>query len=450
MNHCIGMAMGSVVISLATASSIFPEGRQRYPPSAATDLSISGCVSFVYSLWSLRHIYSEYVQGRCRMVRGRNSTTKDASLLQGKVVLITGSNSGIGKETAKQLFHYGASTVILACRNAERAEEAIQEILRSSPTASSTTTTTRTSLDDSTQGAHGSPRLRFLPLDLSDLQSVRDAVQTFLQWKLPLHILINNAGVFMESYQTSPQGYEITMASNHLGHFLLTYLLLPTLLAPKEEPARIINVTSSTYRLASRMEVDDLLCTKYRPYTFFGQYAQSKLANILFTAELAHRYPNTLRTYAVHPGLVRTNGMCITSSIGKIYVIIIFSFLYKKSLLHVMFVFCYLCLSTVVQNMPWLLRLLNQMFGVVLATLQKTCTAGAFTSVYCAVSSEVKDDTGYYYSNSQRCDTYGPAAKDMEVAKELWKVSAELVNIQWNETEQDVVLKAPSQLPKAL
>jgi len=412
MNHCIGMAMGSVAISLATARSIFPEGRLRHPQSS-TDLPISGCVSFVYSLWSLLHIYSEYVQGPCRVVRASTSTTKDASLLQGKVVLITGSNSGIGKETAKQIFHYGASTVILACRNAERAEEAIREILLSSPTASTTTTPTTApiSLEDTNQGAHGAPRLRFLPLDLSDLQSVRDAVQTFLQWKLPLHILINNAGVFMESYQTSPQGYEMTMASNHLGHFLLTYLLLPTLLLPKEEPARIINVTSSTYRLASRMEVDDLLCTKHRPYTFFGQYAQSKLANILFTTELARRYPNTLRTYAVHPGLVRTN---------------------------------------VVQNMPWLLRVLNQMFGVVLATLQKTCKAGAFTSVYCAVSSEVNNDTGYYYSNSQRCETYGPAAKDMEVAKELWKVSAELVNIQWNETEQDIVQNAASQVPKAL
>jgi hypothetical protein len=96
----------------------------------------------------------------------------------------------------------------------------------------------------------------------------------------------------------------------------------------------------------------------------------------------------------------------------------------------------------VVKNMPWLLRYLNQMFGIVLATLQKTCTAGAYTSVYCAVSSEVKDHNGYYYSNSQRCDTYGAAVKDVEAAKELWKVSAELVNIQWNETEQDVVQKA--------
>lgn len=308
MNHCIGMAMGSVVVSLATASSIVSEGRHR---PQATDFAISGCVSFLYSVWSLRHIYSEFVQGRCRVFPGTpstSSTTQDATtLLQGKVILITGSNSGIGKETAKLLFHYGASTVILACRNAERAEEAIREILLSSPPTSSNTTTP-TSEEEFTRRSSHSSRLRFLPLDLSDLQSVKDAVQTFLQWKLPLHVLINNAGVFMESYQTSPQGYEMTMASNHLGHFLLTYLLLPTLLEPKEEPARVINVTSSTYRLASRMEVDDLLCTKHRKYTFFGQYAQTKLANILFTTELARRYPNTLRTYAVHPGLVRTNG----------------------------------------------------------------------------------------------------------------------------------------------
>jgi hypothetical protein len=90
---------------------------------------------------------------------------------------------------------------------------------------------------------------------------------------------------------------------------------------------------------------------------------------------------------------------------------------------------------TVVQNMPWHLKFLNQMFAFVLSTLQKTCEAGAYTSVYCAVSSEVKDESGYYYSNSQRCDTYGPA-QDREVAKEIWKVSDSLVNVQWNTEDE--------------
>jgi NAD(P)-dependent dehydrogenase (short-subunit alcohol dehydrogenase family) len=288
MNQCIGMTISSVVVSIAIARSMLYDGR-----NTMGNLWLSGLVSFMYSLWSLHHVYSVHVQGRCRL--GNNNTE---TLLHGKVILITGANSGIGKETAKQLFQYGASTIILACRNAERAEEAIREILQSSSTT----------LD----AVSSRQRLRFLPLDLSDLESVRNAVQTFLQWKLPLHILINNAGVFVKSYQTSPQGYEMTMVSNHLGHFLLTYLLLPTLLQQQQQqqdqPARVINITSSTYRLASRMEVEDLLCTK-RPYSFFGQYAQSKLANILFTIELAQRYPKSLRTYAVHPGLVRTNGM---------------------------------------------------------------------------------------------------------------------------------------------
>eukprot|EP00590_Aulacoseira_subarctica_P011613 CAMPEP_0172422696 /NCGR_PEP_ID=MMETSP1064-20121228/8835_1 /TAXON_ID=202472 /ORGANISM="Aulacoseira subarctica , Strain CCAP 1002/5" /LENGTH=369 /DNA_ID=CAMNT_0013163687 /DNA_START=108 /DNA_END=1217 /DNA_ORIENTATION=+ len=331
------------------------------------------------SIWYLRHIRVMYAQG---LVGGASSPDEIPKIvndyhqcLQNKVVLITGANSGIGKETAQQLLQYGASTVILACRNKQRAEEAMQDIIR------------RQKSEDKEDYKE---RLRFLPLDLSDLQSVRAAAKIFLEWNLPLDILINNAGIMMGSFHLTKEGNEFTMTSNHLGHFLLTLLLMPALTASSTTPARIINVTSSTYTLAPYMDMDDLFCTKgLRQYTLFGQYAQSKLANILFTLELAKRYPDIIRSYAVHPGLVRTN---------------------------------------VVQNLPWYLYYPNQIFGFLLQTLQKTAPAGAYTSVHCAASTALGEERGLYYSNCKVCDTT-KAAKDSDAAKKLWELSETLVNI---------------------
>ena len=290
MNQCIVAAMTLFFSSLSMAVPVCTTNTTNW---FLVLLVISnGC-----SIWYLRHIRVMYAQS---LVGGASSPEEIPQIvddyhrcLQNKVVLITGANSGIGKETAHQLLQYGASTVILACRNRQRAEEAIQDISRRQKSEGR---------EDSTE------RLRFLPLDLSDLQSVRMASKLFLEWNLPLDILINNAGIMMGSFHLTKEGYECTMTSNHLGHFLLTLLLMPALTA-SSTPSRIINVTSSTYTLAPYMDLNDLFCTKgLRPYTLFGQYAQSKLANILFTLELAKRYPDTIRSYAVHPGLVRTNG----------------------------------------------------------------------------------------------------------------------------------------------
>jgi NAD(P)-dependent dehydrogenase (short-subunit alcohol dehydrogenase family) len=194
-----------------------------------------------------------------------------------KVIMITGANTGIGKETAKQLLTAGA-TVIMACRSESRAREAMKDILSALAGTDSGETTTLLS---------PRKRLLFLQCDVSDYNSVRQAVASFENLKLPLDVLVNNAGIMMGTRKENTANHELTMACNHLGHFLLTNLLLGEL--QKSNDARVIVVTSSTYVLANKgIDLEDLNCEK-RKYTMFSQYAQSKLANILMGKELAKR-----------------------------------------------------------------------------------------------------------------------------------------------------------------
>jgi len=266
----------------------------------------------------------------------------ESGRMKDKVVLITGANTGIGKETASQLLNLGA-TVIFACRSERRAKDAMKDIQLGSNKEEVNSIT---------------GRMRFLELDLSDTKSIRTAAQTFNNMDLSLDVLINNAGILMGDHKKNKDGYELMMACNHLGHFLLTNLLLPKLRESKEP--RVLTLSSSTYAMASHMDLQDLFCENKRGYTLFGQYAQSKLANILFTKELAKRDPNIL-CCAVHPGLVKTD---------------------------------------VIKNLPWFLKLGYALFGFIISTFQKTAPAGAYTSVYCAVANEVKSKNGLYYVNS--------------------------------------------------
>ncbi|KAL9182194.1 hypothetical protein ACHAXT_012846 [Thalassiosira profunda] len=204
--------------------------------------------------------------------------------MKDKVVLVTGANSGIGLETARQLYEMGA-TVVLGCRSRKRAEAAKKDIVGRSHTD---------------EGS--SDRVIILEMDLSSLGSVRKAVGSFLERDLPLHVHINNAGVMRNNREETEDGLELTMAANHLGHFLLTSLLLPKLretAAKERQSTRVVNVSSSLYHTAQRyntdagkmepgLDLDDLLCQR-KTYSLFGQYAQSKLANILFSRELGRR-----------------------------------------------------------------------------------------------------------------------------------------------------------------
>ncbi|CAH1401697.1 unnamed protein product [Nezara viridula] len=200
-----------------------------------------------------------YFQEMGWITNGKCHSTKR---LDGKVVIVTGSNTGIGKYTALDLSRRGAE-VIMACRNLEKAKEAEADIRKRVPEA----------------------KLKVMHLDLSSLESVRTFSKDFLASYDSLHILINNAGVMFHPWELSKDGFEMHIATNHLGHFLLTLLLLPLL--RKCAPSRIINVSSIGHRLSSSMRYDDF--NYERSYSSIGGYTRSKLANILFTNELARR-----------------------------------------------------------------------------------------------------------------------------------------------------------------
>jgi NAD(P)-dependent dehydrogenase (short-subunit alcohol dehydrogenase family) len=275
--------------------------------------------------------------------------------LNNRIALITGGNSGIGRTTALELARNGAY-VFIACRDAEKAQSVIDEF--------------------STFPMIG--KIEYLSLDLSDLNSVKDCAKTFLAKGLPLHLLINNAGIAGLKGLTA-QGFEMTMGVNHLGHFLLTQELLPALLG--SAPSRIVNVASRAHFYAKGIDFDSL---RSSTATRLGvkEYCESKLANILFTRELAKRLKGTgVSTYAVHPGVVA---------------------------------------SSLWREVPEPVRSLMKLFMV----SNKT---GAKTTLHCATSSRTAFESGDYYSD---CKSKKPSkiALDINLANELWTRSSDWVN----------------------
>jgi len=201
--------------------------------------------------------------------------------MKGKIVLITGANSGIGKETAKSLAKMGA-TIIMACRNIELSMEAQKEIK-----------------DVSRDG-----NVELMKLDLSSIESIRKFTADFVNRYDQLHVLINNAGVFCEAREETEDGFEKTMGVNYFGMFLLTHLLLPII--KKTEKARIINITSKA-AFHGNLRFEDLNFRKQ--YHGFKAYSASKLAVILFTQQLSRELKGSgIVVNSVHPGgAVATN-----------------------------------------------------------------------------------------------------------------------------------------------
>src|SRR5947199_1795345 len=202
------------------------------------------------------------------------------SSMQGKICMVTGANSGIGKATALALAQMGA-TVVMVCRDCARGEEARSEI---------TTKSKNNAVD-------------LLQADLSSQQSIRQLVEHFKQRYTHLHVLINNAGAAFTGRRETADGLEMTFAVNYLAPFLLTNLLLDVLKA--SAPARIVNVSSNSHKSGS-IQLDDLQAEKlYRP---MRTYPQSKLAVVLFTYELARRLQGTgVTANCLHPGFVATH-----------------------------------------------------------------------------------------------------------------------------------------------
>ena len=207
-------------------------------------------------------------------------TTTDIPDLSGKIVCITGANSGLGLEAARNLVSAGAH-VILACRNVAKAEVAAQSVL----------------------AGRGSVAVR--QLDLASLASVRRFSEELLADGIELDGLMNNAGLMGLDQSRTEDGFETQIGVNHLGHFALTGLLMPSLM--KRPNSRIVNVSSMGH-IPGKIHLDDLMCDRRR-YSRWGAYFQSKLANILFTNELERRLRETSSTtiaLAAHPGTART------------------------------------------------------------------------------------------------------------------------------------------------
>jgi len=379
--------------------------------------------------------------------------------LDGKVFIVTGSNTGIGYQTAAELAYMGA-TVIMACRTPEKANAAREQILRGR-------------CADWAGTGKGDPvppsKVMVLPLDLNSFKSVRSFVAAFKKLQLPLHGLINNAGLMTaERAETSPgSGMESVMTANHLSHFLLTNLLMPDLNAtahrelqalrmrkghedkggkctdqkidkeknksngnngnngndkaktvafvnatetetsaepvgPTQEEidacySRVVNLASALHRSTTAFNFDDIMSEKN--YSLFGTYAQSKLANVLFTCELQDRIDVQsagkpideqilVVANSIHPGCVRTE---------------------------------------VTRNMSQVIQLGNDLSKPLMCWLQKTPREGCFSTVFAAISPEAvaADDDGLrggaYYFHCQKADM--GAGVNSTDAKRLWKVS---------------------------
>jgi NAD(P)-dependent dehydrogenase (short-subunit alcohol dehydrogenase family) len=212
-----------------------------------------------------------------------NWTTDNIPSQQNRIAIVTGANSGIGFETAKALAEKDA-TVILACRNLEKAAQAANQIRQ----------------------AVGNVKLEVIGLDLADLNSVREFAKSFHAKYSSLDLLINNAGIMIPPFSKTKDGFELQFGSNHLGHFALTGLLMPAIRATPK--ARVVNVSSSGHRVPpGELDFENLNAEK--KYSAWTSYMYSKLSNLLFTLELNKRFReekiDAIATSA-HPGYTAT------------------------------------------------------------------------------------------------------------------------------------------------
>ncbi len=278
--------------------------------------------------------------------------------MNGKICLVTGATNGIGRATVQALAQVGA-TVIMVGRDTQKTSRVIKEI----------------------RAASGNKNVGSILADLSSEQDVRRLAHEFKGKYSHLHVLINNAGAVFMQRQLSVDGIEMTFALNHLAGFLLTNLLLDTLKA--SAPARIINVSSGAHT-TGKIEFDNLQAERgYSPRV----YENSKLANILFTMELARRLEGTgVTVNALHPGFTSTG---FAKNNGKV------------------------------------IAALVSIFAPLVA---RSSAKGAETSIYLASSPSVEGITGKYFHNS-RVLPAAPQATDMIVASKLWYVSDEMVHL---------------------
>ena len=311
-----------------------------------------------------------------------NWSITDIPFQQGKLAVITGANSGIGYETALELARSGAD-VILAGRSEAKNLEAIQRILRHVPAA----------------------KVRFGKADLSSLTSIEQFAGSLLREERPIDLLINNAGVMMPPKRlTTFDGFELQFGTNHLGHFALTAHLLPLLL--RAPSPRIVNVSSLAHRSGS-IHFDDLEWE--RRYKAWGAYAQSKLANLLFTFELQRRSDANhwgLVSNAAHPGGSKTE---------------------------------------LIANGPGVDTAIKRLGARLSGLITQSAADGALPTLFAATSPDAKP-AGYYGPNGfyEIKGAVAPAhvaakAKDEVVARRLWEASEQLTGVRWPAQQVDPI-----------
>ncbi|PCC71344.1 NAD(P)-dependent dehydrogenase, short-chain alcohol dehydrogenase family [Nannocystis exedens] len=281
--------------------------------------------------------------------------------MQGKHVLITGGNTGIGKATAIGLARMGAAVTITS-RDPAKGEAAVADIKRQS----------------------GSDAVELMRLDLASLADVRRFAAEYLAGHPRLDVLINNAGLVLSDRSETADGFETTFAVNHLGHFLLTHLLLDRL--KQSAPSRIVVLASDAHRAARGLDFDDLQAR--RKYSAFPVYCRTKLANLLFTLELAERLRGTgVTVNAVHPGVV-ASGFGLDGDTRGIYRVLVG---------------------------------IAQRFMI-------TPEQGARTSIYAASAPELERTSGQYFIKSKQARPTRYAL-DRAAALRLWEISEQLTGI---------------------
>ncbi|KAH9028259.1 NAD(P)-binding protein [Lactarius hengduanensis] len=293
-----------------------------------------------------------------------NWGVNDIPDLTGKVILVTGGNTGIGKETVKQLLAHNAK-VYLAARSAQKANEAIAEL----------------------KNETGKQAI-FLQLDLSDIPAIRKSAQEFLSKESQLHVLINNAGVMMSpKEQVTTQKYDMQFGTNVIGHWLLTELLLPALFAatdaaPFHEKARVVTVSSTVNYLTTGLDFDALADgpkrTQYGELELYNK--SNSCGNVVVARELARRYGDKIVSTSLNPGSIRTDLLRQPARVAESYSR---AFLYRQ----------------------WL------MYPV---------AYGALTQLYCATAPSAADANGKFFIPWARLGEPNKAALDPQVGERLW------------------------------
>ncbi|KDQ21289.1 hypothetical protein BOTBODRAFT_25713 [Botryobasidium botryosum FD-172 SS1] len=304
---------------------------------------------------------------------------KDMPDVTGKVAIVTGGNTGLGKEIVRQLAKRGAK-VYMASRTESRAHGAIDELENDHPEIKS------------------KAGIVFLQLDLTSLASCQAAAKQFLEKETRLDILINNAGIMATPYELTKDGFEMQFQSNYLGHFAFTQPLIPLLIETSKDPStsvRIVQVSSTGHTFAK----DEVSFNPDLPYsetinrdfgTPWARYGQSKLANILFAKELARRLADhRIFSSALHPGNINTE-------------------LNRGTF----------------QSYPWM-KPASKLFSVFLTTPYK----GAITPLYAATADEIDKNNwrGEYFDPLAKHTTPSKLAQNAQLAQDLWALSEKIV-----------------------